>query len=108
MTGMSRYTGQPLSDTDSLAQSIHDILTTPKGSLVMLRDYGSDLPDVLDQPLNGETMIDAYLASAEALDIWEPRIDLARIELIDVAPGRAEFRLTDGDGNELPLPLDLT
>lgn len=108
MAGMNRHTGRAWSGDAHLAQSILDILTTPKGSLVMLRDYGSDLPDIIDQPLNGETMIDAYQATAEALDLWEPRIDLARIELVDARAGYAAFELTDADGNVIPLPIDLT
>lgn len=108
MTGMSRHNGAALGPTEHLAQSIHDILTTPKGSLVMQRDYGSDLPNIIDQPLNGETMIDAYMATAEALELWEPRIDLARIELVEASAGRAAFKLTDADGNEIPMPVDLS
>ncbi len=107
MIGMNRHTGRKIEGAAHLAQSIHDILTTPKGSLVMLRDYGSDLPDVIDQPLNGETMIDAYLATAEALDLWEPRFDLARIELVASRAGYAEFELYDADGNVIPMPVNL-
>jgi len=107
MIGMNKHTGRKIEGEAHLAQSILDILTTPKGSLVMLRDYGSDLPDVIDQPLNGETMIDAYLATAEALDRWEPRIDLARIELVATRAGYAEFELHDGQGNVIPMPVDI-
>lgn len=104
---MNRHTGRQIGGDAHLAQSILDILTTPKGSLVMLRDYGSDLPDIIDQPLNGETMVDAYLATAEALDLWEPRIDLARIQLVASRPGYAEFELIDAGGNAIPMPVDL-
>ncbi len=107
MIGIDRHTGRAIGGTAHLAQSILDILTTPRGSLVMLRDYGSDLPDVIDQPLNGETLIDAYQATAEALDLWEPRIDLARIHLVAARPGYAEFELTGADGTVIPLPVDL-
>jgi phage baseplate assembly protein W len=105
---MDRYTGRQIGGAAHLAQSINDILTTPKGSLVMLRDYGSDLPDIIDQPLNGETVVDAYLATAEALDLWEPRITLARIQLVTARPGYAEFELIDADGQVIPLPIDLS
>ncbi|WP_202977647.1 GPW/gp25 family protein [Parasedimentitalea marina] len=104
---MDRHSGRQLSGAAHLAQSIHDILTTPKGSLVMQRSYGSDLPNIIDQPLNGETMIDAYMATAEALDLWEPRIELARIELVNTGAGYAEFALTDADGLEISMPLSL-
>ena len=107
MIGLNRHTGRKIEGAAHLAQSILDILTTPKGTLVMQRDYGSDLPDVIDQPLNGETLIDAYQATAEALDLWEPRIDLARIQVVDTRAGYAEFELTDADGNVISMPVDL-
>ncbi|WP_246534519.1 GPW/gp25 family protein [Aliiroseovarius lamellibrachiae] len=105
---MNRHTGRKIEGGAHLAQSIHDILTTPKGTRVMQRDYGSDLPDIIDQPLNGETLIDAYQATAEALDEWEPRIALARVQVVEARAGFAALELTDTDGNVIPMPIDLT
>ncbi len=104
-TGMNRHTGEAISGDAHLAQSILDILTTPVGTRVMLRDYGSDLPAILDQPMNGEMLVDAYLAAAEALDRWEPRIELSRVRLVDEAAGQAQFELIDSDGKVLPIAL---
>ncbi|HEN3606819.1 TPA: baseplate assembly protein, partial [Yersinia enterocolitica] len=39
--GMSRNTGQTITDADHISQSIADILITPVGSRVMRRAYGS-------------------------------------------------------------------
>ncbi len=108
MIGMNRHTGRKLEGGAHLAQSILDILTTPKGTLVMQRTYGSDLPDVIDQPLNGETLIDAYQATAEALALWEPRISLGRVQVLDARPGYAELELADTDGNVIDLPAITT
>jgi len=108
MTGMNRQTGRHIDTKGHLAQSVHDILTTPKGSLVMLRDYGSDLPEAIDRPLNGETLIDAYQAIAEALDLWEPRIGLARVAVVEARAGFAMFELYDTDGHTIPMPVDLS
>ena len=47
MTGMDRETGKSLSGIEHLRQSIRDILTTPIGSRVMRRDYGSRLFELL-------------------------------------------------------------
>lgn len=107
MIGLNRHTGRTIDGADHLAQSIHDILTTPKGTSVMQRDYGSDLPRIIDQPLNAETMADAYMAVAEALDRWEPRIDLTQVQLVTSGPGFAELELTDVDGTVLNLPVTL-
>ena len=108
MSGFNRHIGCGIEGDAHLAQSIHDILTTPKGSLVMLRDYGSDVPDILDQPINEETNLDAYMAIAEALDVWEPRIEIVRVQMDQTGPGRAECILLDAENNEILMPLDLS
>ena len=103
--GMNRHTGEAIAGEAHLAQSIPDILTTPVGTRVMLRDYGCELPAILDQPMNGAMLVDATMAIAEALDRWEPRIELARVRLVDVAAGEAQFELVDGHGKVLPIAL---
>lgn len=105
MIGLNRHTGRAIAEDGHLAQSITDILTTPKGSRVMRRAYGSDLPNLIDAPINGETLVDLYLATAEALDEWEPRLDLARVQVADAEAGRVELTLTDRDGGVLPIQL---
>ncbi|WP_260005222.1 GPW/gp25 family protein [Leisingera sp. M527] len=75
------------------ARSILDILPTSKSTLAMLRDYGSHLPAVIDQPLNGGTLVDAFQPAAEALPLWNPRISLGRVQVPDARPGYAELEL---------------
>lgn len=111
MTGMSRHTGLAIDDDAHLAQSVADILTTPIGSRVMRRDYGSNLPDLIDAPVNSETLIDIYAATAEALDKWEPRLILTRVELASRAPGSIELILnarTAGDLAAPPITIEVT
>ena len=60
----------------------------------MRRDYGSNLPLLIDAPINPETMIDLYHATAEALDKWEPRFQLRRVEIADARSGFVDLRLT--------------
>ncbi len=98
MIGTSRSTGRLIDDQVRLAQSIGDILSTPKGSRVMRRDYGSDLPDIIDQPMNGETVVDLFAATAEAIDSWEPEFALRRVEIAAASAGRVELRLTGEAG----------
>ncbi len=86
MIGADRHTGKPLKGDAHLAQSVADILTTPIGSRVMRRDYGSRLPELIDAPLNGETQIEIFAATAEALLRWEPRIELRRVRIDDASP----------------------
>lgn len=91
---MSRHTGGALGLDAHLAQSVTDILTTARGSRVLRRDYGSDLPDLIDAPLNGATLVDIYAATADALDRWEPRLRLIRVAVEGAAAGRLTVTLT--------------
>ncbi len=97
MIGMSRQTARLIAGAERLAQAIDDILTTPKGSRVMRRDYGSDLPYLIDAPMNDETIVDIYAATAEAIDLWEPEFELRRVEIVGASAGRMELRLTGDD-----------
>lgn len=105
MTGVDRNTGKRLSGNAHLAQSIGDILTTPLGSRVMRRDYGSMLFDLIDQPLNSATRLLIYAATALALRRWEPRIRVrkVRLEMGDGASGHAALTI-EGDRTDLPQP----
>lgn len=79
MTGMNSRTGKRLDGDAHLAQSCADILTTPIGTRVMLRDYGSAIFELIDQPLNALTRLRVIAATAVALARWEPRITLSRV-----------------------------
>ena len=94
MSGLDRNTGRLMEADAHLAQSIADILSTPIGTRVMRREYGSDLPALIDAPINGETLVDVTLAVAEALDRWEPRFRLRQVEVVAAEAGRVELQLT--------------
>jgi len=94
MTGLSATTLRVLPEDPHLVQSINDILATPIGTRVMRRDYGSDLPRLIDAPINGETLVDLFAATAEAIDRWEPRFTLRRVEVADAGAGRLSLTLT--------------
>lgn len=111
---MNIHTGAAIEGEAHLRQSIADILTTPIGTRVMRRDYGSLLPELIDAPFNGSTRLKLYGAIATALSRWEPRIRLTRIALtLGTEPGTftldLEGRRTDvpatSDYARLTLPL---
>ena len=108
---MNRHTGNALDELGHMRQSIEDILTTPIGSRVMRRAYGSQLFELIDQPLNDHTRLRAYAATALALMRWEPRLRLTRIRLSQgSAPSSAilDVEGTRVDSNEalnLQVPL---
>jgi phage baseplate assembly protein W len=94
MNGTSATTGKALSGLAHLTQSIRDILTTPVGSRVMRRDYGSDLFSLTDAPMNRETLMKIYAATADALQKWEPRFSLQQVLASSAALGSVTLDLT--------------
>lgn len=93
LVGMDRVSGGALGHSAHIAQSVTDILTTLKGTRVMRRTYGSDLPLLIDAPINDATLVDIFMAIAEPMAIWEPRIRLVRIEVPEVAAGGLHLRM---------------
>jgi phage baseplate assembly protein W len=94
MKGMSRTTGKYLDDLEHLKQSIVDILTTPIGSRVMRREYGSNLFYLVDQPINRDFLQQIYAAVAEALERWEPRLNLKKVTVDEVKDSRITLSLS--------------
>ncbi|WP_218135159.1 GPW/gp25 family protein [Variovorax sp. YR216] len=91
---MDRITGRPIDAIEHLRQSVADILGTPIGSRLMRRTYGSQLPELIDQPDNGTTRVRAYSAIAGALMKWEPRLRLSRLQLFSGArPGQVVLEI---------------
>lgn len=88
MIGTDANTGKALGGVAHLRQSVRDILTTPIGSRVMRRDYGSRLFELVDAPLNRSTRMDLFAATAEALALWEPRLQLLRVDAEADSTGR--------------------
>ena len=93
MRGIDSTTGKALDGIAHLRQSIRDILTTPLGSRVMRLTYGSRLFDLIDNPLNEQTIIEIFAATAEAILRWEPRIQVQRVQARSLAPASFEVDL---------------
>jgi phage baseplate assembly protein W len=87
---MSRNDGTSIPDYEHLENCIVDILTTPLGSRVMRRSYGSNLFFLIDKPLNPETVLEFYTATVIALQKWEPRIIVRNVsfDATQLAQGR--------------------
>lgn len=98
MTGlMNRVTGRgDLNDEAHLVQSINDIVTTPLGTRVTVRDYGCLLPYLTDKPINSTFILAAFGVIAEALAKWEPRftVHVVSIDASQIAQGVIACDLT--------------
>ncbi|GHE20112.1 GPW/gp25 family protein [Halomonas urumqiensis] len=109
MTGMNATTGRQLAGIEHIQQSVRDILTTPLGTRVMRREYGSLLPELIDQPLNDATLLQAYSASIMALIRWEPRIRVTAIRrnVSTTQPGAAVLEIDAQTLGGEPLTLQV-
>lgn len=116
MRGMDATTGRVIDGDAHLCQSIADILTTPLGTRVMRRDYGSLLPSLIDAPFNGSTRVQLYGAIATALMRWEKRIQLSKVDVVSgeipgrvvvTLEGRRAGSLQSTEYTRLTLPLTL-
>jgi len=74
-----------ISDEEKVAQSIAIILSTPIGQRVMRPTFGSRLHELIFAPANPETFGLAEMYVQDALNFWEPRI-----QVLDVNAGAKE------------------
>ena len=111
MNGMNARTGAPLGGAAHIEQSVQDILGTPLGTRIGRRLYGSELPELLDQPINPLLQLRLYAATALALLRHEPRLRLTRVGFaVGATPGSGALRIV-GKRTDVPAPnaaLDLT
>lgn len=99
MQGTDANTGKPLDGIDHLRQSVREILTTPLGSRVLRRDFGSRLFELVDAPTNLSLRADIIAATSDALGTWEPRLAVESVEVSLPAPGVVLISVT---GEYLP------
>lgn len=96
MSGLRASNGTAISPVtlDYIRLTVADILTTPIGSRVMRRDYGSYIPELIDQPMNEVTRLKIFGATAMALMRWHRRCRLKSVQLT-------------GTGSKVALKLNL-
>lgn len=68
--GIHKDAGAVLTGWDHVAQSVHDIITTPRNSRLFRRAYGGDVDALIDAPMNDSTLMQFFVSVAMALDGW--------------------------------------
>lgn len=68
-------------ETD-IKEAILIILGTRKGERIMHPDFGCGIHDFVFSPLNKTTISLVENAVREALTLWEPRIELIKVEVV--------------------------
>jgi phage baseplate assembly protein W len=94
---MNASTGRSIGYTAHISQSIADILTTPIGSRLMRRRYGSFIPSLIDQPMTPANILRLQAATAQAIMKYEPRTRLRRAVLSFDASGRVLMQIERQD-----------
>ena len=105
MQGMNINTGRSIQDMEHLRQSITNILSTPIGSRIMRRDYGSRLFKRLDAPQTGELLAEIYADVVEALFSYEPRFEVTNVSVVSMDQGHL---ILDVTGKYLITGEDIT
>jgi phage baseplate assembly protein W len=93
MIGMNGTSGAPLGSIDHIKQSIRDIITTPKGTRVMNREYGSNIFGLVDAPSNEATMLEIIAETQGAIARWEPRVKINKVQAFRTGDGRISLDL---------------
>lgn len=106
---MSRNTGRRLTLDEHIRQSVADILTTPIGSRVERRPYGSIIPDLIDHPYNPANRLRLMSATVMAISRWEPRLAISTVVVDADTTGKitVEMQATMRGGQRAGQPITL-
>lgn len=95
MPTLDRNTGGIVDGFDEVMQSLTTILTTRRGTRVERREFGSEVPRIVDRGLSPGNLIDYYAAIADEVR-QEPRFRITRMGLAadaDPVAGHAIFEV---------------
>lgn len=85
---ISRETGKLLTEIEHIKQSLADLISTPIGSRVMRRDYGTQLANLIDHPTSEALYLKCYSTIYLAILRWEPRIEISKIFISSQEQGK--------------------
>ncbi|WP_163778274.1 GPW/gp25 family protein [Myxococcus vastator] len=98
----------------SVRQSIEVILRTRPGEQLMRQGFGAGLERMMGQPNTVSTRRRIQELVQRALTEWEPRLELIRVDVLEVADLPAQVRVEivyrlrrTGDVQQLGLAMDL-
>lgn len=79
MTDFDRRTGGLIDNYASAVQSVEVIITTRLGALVMLREFGAGVSELLGRLMTPQLFAVFKILIAAAIDLWEPRFRVRSI-----------------------------
>jgi phage baseplate assembly protein W len=84
---------KPLIDLNSIRNSIRAIFSWRKGERVLNPEFGNPLYEYIGEPMNEETSKNIGNALITALNKWEPRVSVIKIQ-VDANEDQNEYRIT--------------
>lgn len=96
---LNHDTGAEVEGWDHVVQSIQTLLSTRIDTRVFRREFGSEVPALVDAPMNDANVLALYVAVAEALERWEPRFELTDVAVEGAPSGAITMTLI---GNHRP------
>lgn len=81
MAGISRWTGQPLTNLESAYQGVEVILTTRVGERWMRREFGGGIVELLGRAVTPSLFVAWQQLIGTAIDLWEPRFKVRAISV---------------------------
>lgn len=102
--GMDRHSGLTRKPKLShIHQSLTDIFTTPIGSRIQRRDYGSHIFALIDSPMNPAGRLRLAAALVDAAYRWEPRVVITYANINVSSDGKTilDYQARTLDGEEI-------
>lgn len=95
--GLDAETGGTITGWDHVDQSLRDIFLTRFGTRVTREWYGSFVPNLIGRNITSRDVVPFFAAVTSAIEQWEPRYRVTRIDIVKVTrEGRLHFFL-DGE-----------
>lgn len=79
MAGFDRRTGRLIDNLASAFQGVEVIMTTRIGSMVMLREFGGGVAELLGRLVTPALFAAWRQLVGTAIDLWEPRFHVRRV-----------------------------
>ena len=106
--GIDAETGRNLTGWAHVVQSLQDNFTTQVGTRIMREWYGSAVPNLLGRNINKDEVTLFFAAVTSAIEQWEPRYRVTRIEPLGVTRS-GEFRFAiEGEYRPRAMLGDMT
>jgi phage baseplate assembly protein W len=87
MADIDMHTGQVIDNYRSALQSVEIIFSTRIGSIVMLREFGAGVVELLGRLMTPVLFATFQQVIGTAIDLWEPRFRVRRVAISGSANG---------------------